>query len=571
MGLFDCDCACAKPPDYTETAEANEYAADMAYKTAAEDLDFRKGVYEESLPRQRELQELAAQVAQQQLNIGDINQQRADEQWQNYLSTFSPQERFMAADALGQQYLSEEDRARMIELMQPVDQQPIGMQTNLDRTYENIIPATYGMTREDIPDSEVASDAPAKKINPVNTPNDGLRNAEWRARYGDMYNDDGTLRDEIYQQYYTREVQQELTPEIIENLPYYTDQQKAQLKAEYAQRVADYRAQQQAREQELLQLSSRGEQAMENKIISDADTLQSDMAARATEYYDREYGRAMDDELRARQQNEAAINSSYGMQSRELARRGFNPARIAQAASRLANDQALARIGANNQMYGLTAQRLRGADDTASNMRYAGEDQARNMRFGAKEQAANKHSALRAGAAAFGRNMPNTAGQAYGLAMNAGNSAVGNQSTGFQAGLPYANLVGQGYATGMQAAGIQQQGALGMANILSRDYATAQGAYNAQSGDGGLGALFGAGVQLATNWPSDRRLKEDIDLLCTVNGVNWYRFRFKDPDKYGHGVQTGVMADEIEKILPEAVTVGDDGYKRVNYAMVGEI
>ena len=29
------------------------------------------------------------------------------------------------------------------------------------------------------------------------------------------------------------------------------------------------------------------------------------------------------------------------------------------------------------------------------------------------------------------------------------------------------------------------------------------------------------------------------------------------------------MADEVRKIMPEAVTTGEDGYDRVNYDMIG--
>ena len=40
-------------------------------------------------------------------------------------------------------------------------------------------------------------------------------------------------------------------------------------------------------------------------------------------------------------------------------------------------------------------------------------------------------------------------------------------------------------------------------------------------------------------------------------------------DAWGHGRQFGVMADEVERAMPEAVSVHPDGYKMVNYAMLG--
>lgn len=454
MGLFDCDCVCAQPPDYSGVARANEEAAKYAYKAANEDLAFRKKVYEESRPQIEQLRDLAAQVAQQQLGIAGQNQQQAQAQWQQYLGTFQPQERLMAADALAAQYLSDADRERLLALLQPVEG---------------------------------------------------------------------------------------LTP-----------------------------AQRQAREQEIYALTKKGEKAMEDTIKAQAAGLEGAMRTRADELYAREQQRAMDDELRARLANEAAINSSYGMQARDLSRHGFNANRIAQAAARLAQQQALARVQANNQMYGLTAQRLRGAEDMANAIRYQGEDTARQMRNQAKETAGNKYASLRAGAAAFGRNMPNTAGQAYGLATGAGTQAVGNQNVGLQSGLPYAQFVAQGTGNQLAAAGIQQQGALGLGNLLSRDYATAQSAYNNMGGGSGLGdlgTLIGSATQAYMAFASDRRLKKNISELFTdENGITWYSFEFIDPEKYGEGTRIGVMADEVEKIIPEAVFVGADGYKMVDYS-----
>ncbi len=35
------------------------------------------------------------------------------------------------------------------------------------------------------------------------------------------------------------------------------------------------------------------------------------------------------------------------------------------------------------------------------------------------------------------------------------------------------------------------------------------------------------------------------------------------------GRQFGVMADEVEAVLPQAVVMHPDGYKRVDYALLG--
>lgn len=71
---------------------------------------------------------------------------------------------------------------------------------------------------------------------------------------------------------------------------------------------------------------------------------------------------------------------------------------------------------------------------------------------------------------------------------------------------------------------------------------------------------------------SDRGIKENILEIGTHPlGIGLYFFNYKPEyrDAWGHGRQFGVMADEVEKVMPEAVSVHPDGYKMVNYAMLG--
>ena len=61
---------------------------------------------------------------------------------------------------------------------------------------------------------------------------------------------------------------------------------------------------------------------------------------------------------------------------------------------------------------------------------------------------------------------------------------------------------------------------------------------------------------------SDLRLKHDIVLLGHLDdGLGFYRFTYNG----GHQAYVGVMAQEVQKILPEAVVRGPDGYLRVDY------
>jgi hypothetical protein len=75
--------------------------------------------------------------------------------------------------------------------------------------------------------------------------------------------------------------------------------------------------------------------------------------------------------------------------------------------------------------------------------------------------------------------------------------------------------------------------------------------------------LFGLGKAALPFMLSDRRLKSNIERIGThPRGIGIYEYDI------GGQRQRGVMADEVESVLPEAVMTGADGYKRVNYGML---
>jgi hypothetical protein len=73
------------------------------------------------------------------------------------------------------------------------------------------------------------------------------------------------------------------------------------------------------------------------------------------------------------------------------------------------------------------------------------------------------------------------------------------------------------------------------------------------------------------NTESDPALKDNIVRVGDhVAGFGLYLFDYKPEfTEFGTGRQFGVMADEVEAIMPEAVTRGSHGYRTVNYAMLG--
>ena len=71
---------------------------------------------------------------------------------------------------------------------------------------------------------------------------------------------------------------------------------------------------------------------------------------------------------------------------------------------------------------------------------------------------------------------------------------------------------------------------------------------------------------------SDRRLKENIEnipnALEKVQQINGVSYSWKDKDVDGYFVrdrEVGVIAQEIEEVLPEIVATRENGYKAVRY------
>jgi hypothetical protein len=87
---------------------------------------------------------------------------------------------------------------------------------------------------------------------------------------------------------------------------------------------------------------------------------------------------------------------------------------------------------------------------------------------------------------------------------------------------------------------------------------------------GGGGSLGDATVKDMA--PSDPALKENTVRIGTHPlGFGLYLFDYKQEyrGRWGTGRQFGVMADEVESVLPQAVTVHADGYKVVDHTMLG--
>jgi hypothetical protein len=85
-------------------------------------------------------------------------------------------------------------------------------------------------------------------------------------------------------------------------------------------------------------------------------------------------------------------------------------------------------------------------------------------------------------------------------------------------------------------------------------------------GGGGRGGGGGGGGRGGGGRRSDIALKHDIVLLGHLsNGIGFYRFSYNGSNQ----ANVGVMAQDVQKVMPQAVIRGSDGYLRVFYDKLG--
>jgi enamine deaminase RidA (YjgF/YER057c/UK114 family) len=121
--------------------------------------------------------------------------------------------------------------------------------------------------------------------------------------------------------------------------------------------------------------------------------------------------------------------------------------------------------------------------------------------------------------------------------------------------------------TGPQFQNVPQQATTQGADLLGAtqaQYGAQLGGVNAAnaSNNAMMQGLFNLGSAYML---SDRRLKTDIKQVGKLdNGLNVYQYRYV----FGGPTQIGVMADEVERVIPDAVATHASGYKLVDYSRV---
>ena len=186
---------------------------------------------------------------------------------------------------------------------------------------------------------------------------------------------------------------------------------------------------------------------------------------------------------------------------------------------------------------------------------------------GARQQAEQLGWARRMDVTGLGRGLAGASLGAYQGATGAGQAAGG--ALGTAAGL-YGGSAGAGSAGigSLMAPGNQFTQGMGQAGQTMGTITGQQAStYNAamQQSDP-FAQIIGTGLGIWAR--SDRRLKESIELVGRDERTQLplYEFEYKG----GTGRRfLGVMADDVEKVFPDAVFVMPDGFKAVNYHKLG--
>jgi hypothetical protein len=183
-----------------------------------------------------------------------------------------------------------------------------------------------------------------------------------------------------------------------------------------------------------------------------------------------------------------------------------------------------------------------------------------NAMTGARRQAEQMGYARQLDAAGLGRGLAGASAAAYGGASSAGSMAGQNAQSAGQ------NYMGN-MAIGSGTIGAGQQMQLsGLSNILNNQTESYINTSGSLLGDLG-GALGGAAAAYTAFGGSDIKIKENIKHVRVdeATGLNIYEFSYKgDPRRF-----EGVIAQEVEKVYPDAVSDTDLGFKAVNYEMLG--
>ena len=264
------------------------------------------------------------------------------------------------------------------------------------------------------------------------------------------------------------------------------------------------------------------------------------------------------------------FNRNYNWQHNPAHRQGvrYNNVNVQQ---RFGNNNI--RAGANNRMdfRGKGGQQVLNpgsnrpnAGDRASNVGDRGAGRTSDRAGNRGDRAANRGDrgggGQRASKADRGRsNTANRARQGGGDRAAAANRARGGGARGGGGG-------GLNVSSGRASAMASARGRASFASAGGGGMRGGGGGFRGGGGGGGFRGGGGGGGRGGGGRRSDLALKHDVMLLGHLdNGLGFYRFSYLGSTK----AYVGVVAQEVQAVMPEAVTRGRDGYLRVFYEKLG--
>lgn len=229
--------------------------------------------------------------------------------------------------------------------------------------------------------------------------------------------------------------------------------------------------------------------------------------------------------------------------------------------SQMKNQQEAAtrQSGRDTQVAGLAQQRALQAIQSAGQLggQIGQQDFSQQAQIAQAKDAINQFNAANQNKAVLSNQAANNAAQQFNLQkqleVNKANTDIKNQ----QAAMP--SQAKQQVAQNQLSKASGQAGAQNA--VTQADLARGQA--NTQM----FGSILGAGATAAA---SDRNLKEDIqdfDASAFLDSITPTKYRYKDP-KFGEGKQVGVMAQDVEKEVPQMVEETPEG-KVLNYDKAG--
>ncbi len=308
-------------------------------------------------------------------------------------------------------------------------------------------------------------------------------------------------------------------------------------------------------------------QRMAPKLQQDREALEARLASQGIRMGSEAYNAAMDDLSRGANDARMSAILKAGQEQSRLAGLEAQRAGFENTAQQQAYAQALGRGGfanqAQSQRFGQDMQRAQFGNAALQQQhqnavqRTSGNNQIADQQFRSQQAMMNAQNQARA----------NALNERYRL-RNQPINEISALLSGSQVSNPQFVNTPQTQLANTDFAGIQANYDNNRMRAWQTQVQAQQAAQQRRSGlwGGILGAtgLIGASMPWKS-WLSDRRAKTDIKKVGkSSDGLNIYAYRYKGG---GGPMQLGMMAQEVEKKKPRAVTKGPFGLKMVNYEL----